>query len=196
MRDWLYRYFKLEEHNSSVRIEFIGGMTTFMTMSYIIFVQPAILSIAGMDKGAVMFATCISSALATLLMGLLAKYPIALAPGMGHNVFFAIIVCGIMGYSWQVALGAVFISGSILLILSLVGVWKTLVAAVPDSLKHSIAVGIGVLIAFVGLQYGGVVINAPPPLASCEYLILPWTTPYYHNLHRAKKKTDRISRPS
>jgi AGZA family xanthine/uracil permease-like MFS transporter len=83
---------------------------------------------------------------------------------MGHNVFFAIIVCGIMGYSWQVALGAVFISGSIFLILSLVGVWKSLVAAVPDSLKHSIAVGIGVLIAFIGLQYGGVVVNAPPPV--------------------------------
>jgi AGZA family xanthine/uracil permease-like MFS transporter len=135
-----------------------------MTMSYIIFVQPAILSAAGMDEGAVMVATCVSSAIATLLMGLLARYPIALAPAMGHNVFFAIIVCGIMGYSWQVALGAVFISGMILLVLSIAGVWKTLVAAVPDSLKHSIAVGIGILIAFVGLQYGGIVANAPPPV--------------------------------
>ena len=111
-----------------------------------------------------MVATCVSGAIATLLMGLLARYPIALAPAMGHNVFFAIIVCGIMGYSWQVALGAVFISGSIFLILSFAGVWKTLVAAVPDSLKHSIAVGIGILIAFVGLQYGGIVVNAPPPV--------------------------------
>jgi AGZA family xanthine/uracil permease-like MFS transporter len=164
MKAWLNRYFKLEENNTSIRTEMVGGITTFMTMSYIIFVQPAILSAAGMDQGAVMVATCVSSAIATLLMGLLAKYPIAVAPGMGHNVFFAIIVCGIMGYSWQVALGAVFISGSMLLILSLAGVWKTLVAAVPDSLKHSIAVGIGVLIAFVGLQYGGIVVNTPPPV--------------------------------
>jgi AGZA family xanthine/uracil permease-like MFS transporter len=164
MKAWLNRYFKLKENNTSIRTEMVGGITTFMTMSYIIFVQPAILSAAGMDHGAVMVATCVSSAVATLLMGLLARYPIALAPAMGHNVFFAIIVCGIMGYSWQVALGAVFISGSVFLILSLAGVWKTLVAAVPDSLKYSIAVGIGVLIAFVGLQYGGIVVNAPPPV--------------------------------
>jgi len=164
MKAWINRHFKLEENNTNIRTEMVGGITTFMTMSYIIFVQPAILSAAGMDQGAVLVATCVSSAIATLLMGLLARYPIALAPAMGHNVFFAIIVCGIMGYSWQVALGAVFISGVILLILSLAGVWKTLVAAVPDSLKHSIAVGIGVLIAFVGLQYGGIVVNAPPPV--------------------------------
>ena len=164
MKGWLNRYFKLEEYNTTIRTEMIGGMTTFMTMSYIIFVQPAILSAAGMDKGAVMVATCWASAIATLLMGLLARYPIALAPGMGHNVFFAIIVCGVMGYSWQIALGAVFISGSIFFILSLIGVWKSLVAAVPDSLKHSIAVGIGILIAFIGLQYGGVVVGAPPPV--------------------------------
>jgi len=165
MKRWLNRYFKLAENGTSVRAELVGGTTTFMTMSYIIFVQPAILSAAGMDKGAVMVATCVSSAIATLLMGILAKYPIALAPGMGHNVFFAVIVCGIMGYSWEVALGAVFISGSLFIILSLAGVWKGLVAAVPDSLKHAIAVGIGILIAFIGLQYGGVVVNAPPAVS-------------------------------
>ncbi len=142
-------------------MEMLGGTTTFMTMSYIIFVQPAVLSAAGMDKGAVMFATCISSALATLLMGILAKYPIALAPAMGHNVFFAVIVCGTMGYSWQVALGAVFISGTIFVILSALGVWDTLVASVPDSLKHAIAVGIGLFIALIGLEYGGLVVDAP-----------------------------------
>ncbi|MGD8539199.1 MAG: NCS2 family permease [Candidatus Aminicenantes bacterium] len=172
MKAWLNRQFKLEENDTNIKTEMVGGITTFMTMSYIIFVQPAILSAAGMDQGAVMFATCVSSAIATLLMGLIARYPIALAPGMGHNVFFAIIVCGIMGYSWQVALGAVFISGTILLLLSLAGVWKTLVASVPDSLKHSIAVGIGILIAFVGLQYGGVVINAPPPLAGTTDILV------------------------
>lgn len=158
---FINRFFKLEERKTSFRIEMVGGITTFMTMSYIIFVQPAILSGAGMDKGAVMFATCISSALATLLMGILAKYPIALAPAMGHNVFFAVIVCGTMGYSWQVALGAVFISGTIFIILSALRVWGTLVASVPDSLKHAIAVGIGLLIALIGLEYGGLVVDAP-----------------------------------
>lgn len=123
MQELINRFFKLEENKTSIRTEMLGGLTTFMTMSYIIFVQPAILSAAGMDKGAVMFATCVSSALATLLMGLLAKYPIALAPAMGHNIFFAVIVCGTMGYSWQVALGAVFISGSIFIILSVLKVW-------------------------------------------------------------------------
>jgi len=164
MKDLLDRFFKLEENKTSFRTEMVGGITTFMTMSYIIFVQPAILSIAGMDKGAVMVATCISAALATLLMGLLAKYPIALAPAMGHNIFFAVIVCGIMGYSWQVALGAVFISGTIFIILSIFKVWGVLVASVPDSLKHAIAVGIGLLIALIGLEYGGIVVDAPDVL--------------------------------
>ena len=166
MKIWLNRHFKLEEHNTSIRTELIGGATTFMTMSYIIFFQPAILSSAGMDKGAVMFATCISSALATFLMGILAKYPIALAPGMGHNVFFAVIVCGTMGYSWQIGLGAVFISGVVFIILSLLGLWEGLVAAVPDSLKHAIAVGIGIFIALIGLEYGGLVIDEPEVLVA------------------------------
>jgi len=159
--DFLDRFFRLKEKKTNVRIELVGGLTTFMTMSYIIFVQPAILSTTGMDKGAVMFATCVSSALATLLMGLLAKYPIALAPAMGHNIFFAVIVCGTMGYSWQVALGAVFISGIVFIILSIIGVWESLVASVPDSLKHAIAVGIGLLIALIGLEYGGLVVDTP-----------------------------------
>jgi len=164
MKDLLDRFFKFEENKTSFRTEMVGGVTTFMTMSYIIFVQPAILSITGMDKGAVMVATCISAALATLLMGLLAKYPIALAPAMGHNIFFAVIVCGTMGYSWQVALGAVFISGTIFVILSIFRVWGVLVASVPDSLKHAIAVGIGLLIALIGLEYGGIVVDAPDVL--------------------------------
>ena len=159
--DFLDRFFQLKEKKTNVRIELVGGLTTFMTMSYIIFVQPAILSTAGMDKGAVMFATCVSSALATLLMGLFAKYPIALAPAMGHNIFFAVIVCGTMGYSWQVALGAVFISGTVFIILSIIGVWESLVASVPDSLKYAIAVGIGLLIALIGLEYGGLVVDTP-----------------------------------
>jgi len=161
MRKFLERSFQLEKNKTNFRLELVGGMTTFMTMSYIIFVQPAILAVTGMDKGAVMVATCLSSALATLLMGLLAKYPIALAPAMGHNIFFAVIVCGTMGYSWQVALGAIFISGIIFIILSVLRVWGNLVASVPDSLKNAIAVGIGLLIAFIGLEYGGLVVDTP-----------------------------------
>lgn len=164
MKGWLERFFRLEENRTTVRVEMLGGVTTFMTMSYIIFFQPAVLSAAGMDKGAVMVATCLSAALATLLMGLLARYPIALAPAVGHNVFFAVVVCGTMGYSWQVALGAVFISGSVFILLSLLGAWEKLVAGVPDSLKHAIAVGIGLLIAFVGLQYAGLVVAEPAVL--------------------------------
>jgi len=161
MRKFLERSFQLEKNKTNFRLELVGGVTTFMTMSYIIFVQPAILAVTGMDKGAVMVATCLSSALATLLMGLLAKYPIALAPAMGHNIFFAVIVCGTMGYSWQVALGAIFISGIIFIILSVLRVWGNLVASVPDSLKNAIAVGIGLLIAFIGLEYGGLVVDTP-----------------------------------
>jgi AGZA family xanthine/uracil permease-like MFS transporter len=161
MTGWLNRYFQLDENKTNVRTELLGGVTTFMTMSYIIFVQPAILSQAGMDRGAVMVATCIASAVATLLMGLLAKYPIAQAPAMGHNIFFAVIVCGTMGYSWQVALGAVFISGIVQIILALFGFWDKLVEAVPDALKHAIAVGIGLLIALIGLEYGGLVVSNP-----------------------------------
>jgi len=161
MSRFLNRFFRLDENRTTVRTELLGGVTTFMTMSYIIFVQPAILAQAGMDRGAVMTATCLSSAAATLLMGLLANYPVALAPAMGHNIFFAVIVCGSLGYSWKVALGAVFISGAIQIVLSLIGVWEGLVAAVPDSLKHSIAVGIGFLIALIGLEYGGLVVDTP-----------------------------------
>ena len=164
MEGVLDRIFRLRENNTSVRTEMVGGVTTFMTMSYILFLQPAVLSLAGMESGAVMVATCISSALATFLMGILAKYPFALAPAVGHNVFFAVTVCGTMGYSWEVALGAVFISGSIFLILSLFKAWGKLVAAVPDSLKYGIAVGIGLLIAHVGLQFGGIVVDDPAVL--------------------------------
>jgi AGZA family xanthine/uracil permease-like MFS transporter len=161
MKAWLERYFKLRENGTTVRNELLGGATTFMTMSYIIFVQPAILSQTGMDKGAVMVATCLSSALATLLTGLLAKYPIAQAPAMGHNIFFAVIVCGTLGYSWQIALGANFISGCIFIVLAVIGVWGTVVEAVPMCLKFGIAVGIGLLIALIGLQYGGIVVDRP-----------------------------------
>jgi adenine/guanine/hypoxanthine permease len=166
MTAWLERTFRLAENGTTVRRELLGGATTFMTMSYIIFVQPAVLGTTGMDKGAVMVATCLASALATLLTGLLARYPIAQAPAMGHNIFFAVIVCGTMGYTWQVALGANFLSGLIFVALALAGVWGKMVAAVPDALKYGIAVGIGLLIALIGLEYGGIVVDSPGVLVS------------------------------
>jgi AGZA family xanthine/uracil permease-like MFS transporter len=173
MKGFLERTFRLSENGTTIRREVMGGATTFMTMSYIIFVQPAVLGTTGMDKGAVMVATCLASALATLLTGLLARYPIAQAPAMGHNIFFAVVVCGTMGYTWQVALGANFISGMIFVVLALAGIWGKVVAAVPDALKYGIAVGIGLLIALVGLEYGGIVVDSPGVLVSLGRLSSP-----------------------
>ncbi|HPO07282.1 MAG TPA: NCS2 family permease, partial [bacterium] len=157
----LNRYFGIQEAGSSIRTEILAGCTTFLTLGYIIFVQPAVLKIAGMDSGAVMAATCISSAVATLLMAFLAKYPIALAPAMGHNFYFSFVVCVSMGISWQVALGAVFISGILFILLSTVGFRVRLIQAIPSSLNNAIAAGIGLLIALVGLEWGGLVVAAP-----------------------------------
>lgn len=154
----LERMFQLKMHNTNLRTELIAGITTFMTMSYIIFVQPAILSVAGMDFGAVMVATCIASALATLLMGLLANYPIALAPAMGHNIFFVYTVCLSLGIPWQIVLGANFISGAVFIITSVFAFREKIINAVPASLKHAIAVGIGLLIALIGLEWSGIVV--------------------------------------
>ncbi len=167
----LTRVFKLKENGTTVSREVGAGLTTFLTMSYIIFVQPAMLADAGMDKGAVLVATCISSAFATLLMGLWARYPIALAPAMGHNAFFAYVVCapavaGGLGFTWQQALAAVLISGVAFVLLSFVGLRETLIKAVPASLKYGIAAGIGLLIAVIGLEYGGIVRMAPPTLVT------------------------------
>ncbi len=154
----LERIFKLQENGTTVRAELRGGLVTFLTMSYIIFVQPAVLSQAGMDFGAVMAATCISSALATFLMGLYANYPIALAPGMGENFFFTYAVVIGMGVSWQIALGAVFISGVAFILLSAFRIREMVIEAVPQSLQHAIAAAIGVFIAFIGLQQAGIVV--------------------------------------
>ena len=170
---FLERAFRLGENGTTVRREVLGGATTFMTMSYIIFVQPAVLGLTGMDKGAVMVATCLASALATLLTGLLARYPIAQAPAMGHNIFFAVVVCGTMGYTWQVALGANFISGIVFVVLALAGLWGKVVAAVPDALKYGIAVGIGLLITLIGLEYGGIVVDSPGVLVALGDLSSP-----------------------
>jgi AGZA family xanthine/uracil permease-like MFS transporter len=166
MRDFLDKSFKLSQCGTTVRTEVLAGLTTFMTMSYIIFVQPAVLSSTGMDFGAVLAATCIVSAIGCFLMAALANYPIAVAPAMGHNFFFAFTVVAAMHYSWQVALGAVFISGIVFLLMSVWGVREALVLAIPDSLKRGIAVGIGLLITLVGLEWSGLLASSPATLVT------------------------------
>ena len=158
--------FRLSESHTTIRTEILAGVTTFMTMSYIIFVQPAVLSTTGMDFQAVLAATCIVSAIGCFLMALLANYPIAVAPAMGHNFFFAFTVVATMHYTWQIALGAVFISGVAFLLMSLWGVREALVQAIPDSLKRGIAVGIGLLITLVGLEWSGFLAANPVTLVS------------------------------
>ncbi len=160
----LQRIFELRAEGTNWKREVVGGLTTFMTMAYIVFVQPLMLGAAGMDVGAVMVATCVSSALACFVMALLANYPIALAPGVGPNVFFTYTVVLGMGFSWQQALGATFISGSLFLILSLFGVREAIIDSLPDTLRYAIAVGIGLLISVVGLEWSGVVVDDPATL--------------------------------
>jgi adenine/guanine/hypoxanthine permease len=160
------RLFRLEASGTTVRREVMAGITTFLAMAYIIFVQPAVLSAAGMDFGAVMVATCLASALATLLMGLLANYPIAVAPAMGHNFFFAFTVCVAMQVPWRIALGAVAIAGLLFILTATVGLRERLIVAIPASLKHAMAVGIGLLVALIGLQWGGLIVDSPGTLVT------------------------------
>ncbi len=157
----LDKLFKLQQNNTTAATEVIAGITTFMTMSYIIFVQPAVLSNVQMDFGAVMVATCVASAIACFCMAFLANYPIALAPAMGHNFFFAFTVCLTLGFTWQQALGANFISGALFIILSFVGFRDLILNAVPASLKNAIAAGIGLLITLVGFEWAGIVVAKP-----------------------------------
>jgi adenine/guanine/hypoxanthine permease len=160
----LERLFGLQAAGTTVRTEIVAGLTTFLTMAYIIFVQPTVLSAAGMDPGAVLTATCLASALATLLMAFLANYPIAVAPAMGHNFFFAFTVVVAGGTPWPVALGAVAIAGTVFILTAGLGLRERVITAVPESLKHAIGVGIGLLIAFIGLQWSGVIVAAPGTL--------------------------------
>jgi AGZA family xanthine/uracil permease-like MFS transporter len=165
----LARFFKIEENRTTLRREVSGGVVTFLTMSYIIFVQPSILQKAGMDFNAVMMATCLSAALASILMGLLANYPIALAPGMGENFFFAFTVVLMLGVSWQQALGIVFISGVLFIVLTLLKVRQKFVDAIPASLKYAIAAGIGLFIGFIGLADAGIIVRNNAPLNAIAF---------------------------
>ncbi len=157
----LERFFKLSEHGTTVRTEIMAGVTTFLTMSYIIFVNPDILSSTGMDRNAIFVATCLAAALGSLVMALMANWPVGMAPGMGLNAFFAFTVVGAMGFTWQQALGAVFISGVIFVILTLTGLRRWLIAGIPRSLRSAIAAGIGLFLAIIALSSAGIVVANP-----------------------------------
>jgi len=162
--EFVKKYFGFAERGTNFRLELGAGLATFLTMSYIIFVQPAVLGAAGMDKGAVFTATCLASALACFIMGLYANYPIAQAPLMGENFFFTYAVVLGMGYSWEKALGLVFISGLVFLALTLTKLREKLVDAVPENLKYAIAAGIGLFVALIGFKEAGLIIASPATL--------------------------------
>ncbi len=166
-------YFKLTEHGTTVRTEVLAGITTFLTMAYITFVNPAILSDAGMDFGAVFVATCLAAAIGTLIMGLVANYPVALAPGMGLNAFFTYGVVLGMGHSWQIALGAVFLSGILFVILSLLPVREWIINSIPRTLKLAISAGIGLFLGIIALKNAGVIVDHPATLVALGDILTP-----------------------
>ncbi len=169
------RLFQLKEHNTDVKTEIIAGITTFITMAYIIFVNPSILGATGMDTGAVMVATILSAAITTIIMGLYANYPFALAPGMGLNAFFAFSVVLGMGYTWQQALGAILISGIIFVFITITGLRETIVNAIPFSLKNAIGAGIGLFIALIGFINAGIIVGDPSTTVALGNLTNPNT---------------------
>ncbi|WP_319783190.1 NCS2 family permease [Oceanisphaera sp. IT1-181] len=162
----LEKLFKLKAHGTSVKTELLAGLTTFITMAYIIFVNPNIMASSGMDPGAVFVATCIGAALATLIMGLYANWPVGLAPGMGLNAFFAFTVVGEMGYSWEVALGAVFWSGIIFTAMSFWKIREWVLDAIPESLRYAMTAGVGLFLGLVGLKTAGIVVASPATLVT------------------------------
>ena len=168
-------FFRLKENGTTVKKEIIAGVTTFMTMAYILAVNPDILSAAGMNRHGVFVATVLSAVLGTTLMGLLANYPFALAPGMGLNAFFAYTIVVGMGYSWQFALAAVFVEGIIFILLTACNVREALFNAIPDCMKYSISAGIGLFIAFIGLKNAGVVVADASNLVALGSMIKPQT---------------------
>ena len=161
---FLDRFFKLSEHKTNVRTELIAGLTTFVTMAYIIFVNPNIMADAGIDHGAAFVATCIGAALACFLMGLYANWPVGLAPGMGLNAFFTYTVVGDMGYNWEVALGAVFLSGVLFVILSFWHIREWLLNSIPMSLRFAMGAGVGLFLGLIGLKTAGIVVDSPATL--------------------------------
>lgn len=162
----LERLFQLEAHGTDLKTEVIAGITTFLTMAYVIVVNPSVLSASGMDYGAVFAATCLAAAIGSLIMGLLANYPIALAPGMGLNAFFTFTVVGQMGHSWQVALGAVFLSGLAFFLLSIFRVREWIINSIPQSLRMGIAAGIGLFLALIALHNTNIIVANPATMVT------------------------------
>lgn len=162
----LEKWFKLKENNTNIKTEVVAGVTTFMTMAYILAVNPSILSASGMDSQAILMATAIASFIGTIAMALLANYPFALAPGLGLNAYFAYTVCGEMGYSWQIALLAVFVEGLIFIVLSVTNVREAIFNAIPIQLKRGVSVGIGLFVAFIGFQNAGLIVNSDSTLVT------------------------------
>ena len=171
----LENFFKINEKGSTIRTELIAGITTFITLSYIMFVNPNILADAGVPKEAAIASTIWIAALASLVMGIFANYPVALAPGMGLNAFFAYYVCGVLGLHWTVALGAVFFSGILFLILTIGGIRQAIINCVPQNLKYSIGVGIGLFISFIGLKGTGIIISDPATFITLGHIGEPTT---------------------
>ena len=169
----LERFFQLNAHGTSVRTELVAGLTTFLTMAYILFVNPSILGETGMDKGAIFVATCLAGAFGSIVMGLIANYPIALAPGMGLNVFFTFTVVKGMGYSWEVALGAVFLSACLFFVLSVFKIREWIINSIPLELRSAIAAGIGLFLALVALKSSGIVVDSPATLVTLGDLSQP-----------------------
>lgn len=162
----LEKWFKLKENNTDIKTEVVAGVTTFMTMAYILAVNPSILSASGMDSQAILMATALASFIGTIAMAFLANYPFALAPGLGLNAYFAYTVCGAMGYSWQIALLAVFVEGLIFIVLSVTNVREAIFNAIPIQLKRGVSVGIGLFVAFIGFQNAGLIVNSDATLVT------------------------------
>ncbi|PRB84432.1 NCS2 family permease [Pseudomonas sp. MYb185] len=169
----LEKLFQLKAHGTTVRTEVLAGVTIFLTMAYIIFVNPMMMADAGIDPGAAFVATCLAAALGSLVMGLWANYPIALAPGMGLNAFFSYTVVGSMGYSWQVALGAVFISGLLFFLLSIFKIREWVINSIPLPLRSAIAAGIGLFLALIALKSAGIVVDHPATLVGAGDMTQP-----------------------
>ena len=162
----LEKWFKLKENNTNIKTEVVAGVTTFMTMAYILAVNPSILSASGMDSQAILMATALTAFIGTLAMAFMANYPFALAPGLGLNAYFAYTVCGAMGYSWQIALLAVFAEGLIFIVLSVTNVREAIFNAIPIQLKKGVSVGIGLFVAFIGFQNAGLIVNSDSTLVT------------------------------
>ena len=171
----LEKFFKLKENNTTIQTELIAGFTTFITMAYIIFVNPQMMSSAGMDQGASFVGTCIAASIACILMGLYANWPIGLAPGMGLNAFFTYTVVGEMGYTWEIALGAVFIAGILFWFMSITPVRQWMLESIPLNLRVAMGAGVGLFIGLIGLKNGGIIVPNEATLLSMGNILLPET---------------------